>query len=105
MLAAMAIDVEGTGGIAVTIGPLPIPRSGMTMWFRSDDIRGSDGDRIAGIGDASGNGNHLYQADPTKQPILKTGSNGINGHSGIQTTTAGDRTPRAAVQLHPTCNL
>lgn len=66
-------------------GPTPpIPTAGLKLWLKGDDIAGSDGDAIASWSDASGNGYNAAQTNPAKQPVLKKGVNGINGHAAAQ---------------------
>ncbi|HVT61956.1 MAG TPA: hypothetical protein VHD33_00500, partial [Legionellaceae bacterium] len=55
------------------------PPLDMVFWLKADELGLTDGTPIQVINDLSGNHNDVVQSDPTKQPIFKTGSNGING--------------------------
>jgi len=51
--------------------------------YIADNISGSDGDSVSNWSDEGG-GNDLFQGMGSKQPILKTGSNGINGKNVVR---------------------
>jgi hypothetical protein len=82
----VAFEIVGTGGVTVqSIVPGP-PMLNMALWYIADNVSGVDGDPVALLPDSSGNNLPATQTDPTKQPVLKTGTNGINGHAVVQTS-------------------
>ena len=63
---------------AESFNPATVP--GLVAWFSSDDLVGlNDGSALASWPDASGQNHPLVQPTGVKQPIVKSGSNGING--------------------------
>lgn len=74
----------GTGGITAQFS-VPDPTVvGLEMLFNADVIAGNDGDTVTTWPDASGN--NRTATTFAGAPILKRGSNGINGHNVVRFT-------------------
>jgi hypothetical protein len=82
----VAFKIIGTGGVTVESVVEGPPMLNMALWYIADNISGVDGDPVAVLPDSSGNNRPATQSDSSKQPVLKTGANGINGHSVFRTS-------------------
>src|SRR5262245_1607697 len=69
------------GGGVVSFNPI-IGSATLIEWNAARLLTGfSDGQAVATFTDQSGNGNSPTQATGSKQPLFKTGANGINGRA------------------------
>jgi hypothetical protein len=60
----------------------PPVAGGLQLWFRADDVAGTDGTPVTRWADKSGNGRDLSAADPSQAPAYRT--NAVNGHAAIE---------------------
>jgi hypothetical protein len=64
----------------------PSDIASLQIWYKMDELSGSDGDLVAALTDASGNGNHAAQPSSGNRPILELaeidGKNVIRFHFG-----------------------
>jgi len=67
----------------------PVPRKGLVLWLKADDVDGDgvpdgaqDGMRVARWSDRSGRGNHLEQRAPERQPTWRR--NAIGSRTALQ---------------------
>jgi hypothetical protein len=76
-----------SGGLGNSTAPVasfsPPDIPGLATWVLADDIVGNDGDAGASWVSKEGNAYAFAQADVNKQPLLKTGANGIGGHKAL----------------------
>jgi predicted nucleic-acid-binding Zn-ribbon protein len=76
-----------SGGLGNSTAPVasfsPPDIPGLATWVLADDLAGNDGDAVASWLSKEGNAYAFAQADGNKQPLLKTGANGIGGHKAL----------------------
>lgn len=89
----------GGGGITSQFGPPPIPVSGLTIRFRASDLAGADGSTVSRWCDVSGYNN--VAVTQAGAPVLKTGANGINGHSIVRFTHGSALSCYMSLPLNP----
>jgi len=80
--------LSGLSGISGAFGgsewtPLSLGSS-LVLWLSAEDVGGSDGSVISAWVSREGNSYLFHQNNLSKQPVLKTGANGINGYSVVR---------------------
>lgn len=89
--------------------PTP-PVAGLTLWLRADLGRAMNGGAVAALADQSGQGNHVAQATPVRQPTLVASDANLGNMPSIRFNVANNsldmtNTPTfawiAAVATHP----
>lgn len=75
-------DRTNVAQVAQIVSPIDV--SGLVFWLKADDASYTNGAKVTGMADLSGNGNHAFTTNNMSCPSFRT--NVVNGHSALRFT-------------------